>query len=312
MQVFLDILLPAGKKGFELAFFILLPIMVFMMATMRVLDAYGVLRRLAIVTAPLLLVFGIPGLGVFAIVQILMVSFAAPVSTFRIIDQDIEISDRKVAAGFAAILGMSQANATFPLAVFGLNLPVVMLTSVLGGLLAAFLTYRVFGRHLPDSVERNAEEEIKTEKRQMKLVQIIMVGAEEGFQLVLKALPLLVLAVFLVNLLKAIGAITFLGQVFGPVLALVGVSPSAVLSIVTKYIAGGTAMMGATIPLIQEGSMTAVELNKIAGFTINTFDPVGLAVLASAGPRIARIAVVAVKGAIIGILFRGILHLIIF
>ncbi len=312
MQVFLDILLPAGKKGFELAFFILMPIMVFMMATMRVLDAFGVLRRIAIVAAPALVLFGIPGLGVFAIVQILTVSFAAPVSTFRIMDQDIEISDRKVAAGFAAILGMSQANATFPLAVFGLNLPVVMLTSVLGGLLAAFLTYRYFGRHLPDSVEKSAEEEIKTEKRQQKLVQIIMVGAEEGFQLVLKALPLLVLAVFMVNVLKAIGAIDFLGQVFGPVLALVGVSPSAVLSIVTKYIAGGTAMMGATIPMIQDKAMTALELNKIAGFTINTFDPVGLAVLASAGPRIARIAVVAVKGAIIGILFRGILHLIIF
>ena len=92
MQVFLDILLPAGKKGFEIAFFILMPIMVFMMATMRVLDAFGVLRRIAIVAAPALVLFGIPGLGVFAIVQILTVSFAAPVSTFRIMDQDIELS----------------------------------------------------------------------------------------------------------------------------------------------------------------------------------------------------------------------------
>jgi hypothetical protein len=42
-------------------------------------------------------------------------------------------------------------------------------------------------------------------------------------------------------------------------------------------------MMGATIPLIQEKAMTAVELNKIAGFTINPLDAVGVAVLVSSG-----------------------------
>ena len=104
MQEFLKILLASGQKGFELAFFILMPIMVFMMAVMRVLEQTGVLRRVAILAAPVLLVFGIPGLGVFAILQILFVSFAAPVSTFRIMDQDAAISDRKLAAGFAVAI----------------------------------------------------------------------------------------------------------------------------------------------------------------------------------------------------------------
>jgi spore maturation protein SpmA len=45
MQEFLKILLASGQKGFELAFFILMPIMVLMMAIMRVLDQKGVLRR---------------------------------------------------------------------------------------------------------------------------------------------------------------------------------------------------------------------------------------------------------------------------
>ena len=48
MQAFLDILLVSGKKGFELAFFVLMPIMVFMMAMMRVLDQKGVLRLVAV------------------------------------------------------------------------------------------------------------------------------------------------------------------------------------------------------------------------------------------------------------------------
>ncbi len=312
MESFLEILFASGKKGFELAFYILMPIMVFMMAAMRVLDHVGLLRRVAIVVAPALLLFGIPGLGVFAIVQILFVSFAAPVSTFRIMDQDEAISDRKIAAGFAAILCMSQANATLPLSAFGLNLAVTMATSLAGGLVAALLTYRVFARHLADSTDRPAEDEIRPDTEKRNIVQLIMIGGEEGFQLVLKAVPLLVLAVLLVNVLKAVGAIDQLQILVGPLLAVFGVSASAVLSIITKYIAGGTAMMGATITMMQDHTMSASDLNKIAGFTINTLDPVGLAVLVSAGKRFAAFAVPAVKGALVGILLRGILHLLIF
>ena len=184
--------------------------MVFMMSVMRVLDYIGLLRAVAIVVAPVLLLLGIPGLGVLPILLILFVSFAAPVSTFRIMDQDEGISDRKIASGFAAILCMSQANATLPLSAFGLNLPVIMGTSVIGGLVAAFLTYRVFARHLPDSIEKPAADEIKPEKKKQNVIQLIMTGAEEGFQLVLKAVPLLVLAVLMVNVLKAVGAIKFM------------------------------------------------------------------------------------------------------
>jgi len=312
MQEFLKILFASGQKGFELAFFILMPIMVFMMAVMRVLDQTGVLRRVAIVAAPFLLLFGIPGLGVFAIVQILFVSFAAPVSTFRIMDQDAAISDRKIAAGFAAILCMSQANATFPLSAFGLNLPVTMATSIIGGLVSALLTYRFFARHLPDGIELPAADEIHPSGNKQNLIQMILSGGEEGFQLVLKAVPVLVLAVLLVNVLKAVGAIQVMETLCGPAFALIGVSPASVLPIITKYIAGGTAMMGTTLPMLQDQSMTALDLNRIAGFTINTLDPVGLAVLVSAGRRFGAFALPAVKGALFGIFVRGILHLVIF
>ena len=312
MQTFMDILLASGKKGFELGFFFLMPIMVLMMAVMRVLGRLGVLRAVAIVAAPVLALVGVPGLGVFAMVQILGISFAAPVSTFRIMDQDPGISDRKLAAGFAAILCMSQANATFPLSAFGLNLPVIMGTSLLGSLVSAALTYRVFARHLPDSLEPPVRDEIPPETDGRSMVQLVMAGAEEGFHLVLKAVPVLVLAVLLVNVLKAAGAVHLMERLCGPALARAGVPAPAVLCIVTKYIAGGTAMMGATIPMIQDHSMSAHDLNRIAGFTINTLDPVGLAVLVTAGRRFSAFAMPAVKGALVGILVRGILHLLIF
>jgi len=308
----MEILFASGKKGFELGFFFLMPIMVLMMATMRVLGRLGVLRAVAIAAAPVLVLVGVPGLGVFAMLQILCVSFAAPVSTFRLMDQDASVSDRRIAAGFAAILCMSQANATFPLSAFGLNLPVVLATSLVGGLVSAWLTYRVFARHLPDRPEHPAAEEIRKDIGEASLVQVVLSGAEEGFQLVLKAVPVLVLAVLAVNLLKAAGAVRLLERGCGPALGHVGVSAPAVLAIVTKYIAGGTAMMGATIPMIQDHTMSALDLNRIAGFTINTLDPVGLAVLVTAGPRFSRFALPAVKGAAIGILVRGVLHLLIF
>jgi len=312
IQEFLKILFASGQKGFELAFYILMPIMVFMMAIMRVLDQKGVLRRVAIVCAPLLLVFGIPGLGVFAIVQILFVSFAAPVSTFRLIDHDYAISERKVAAAFAAVLCMSQANATLPLSAFGLNLPVVMATSLVGGLVAALATYRLFARHLPDSVEIPAEEEIKKVEPKQNVVQMILAGGEEGFALALKAVPVLVLAVLLVNGLKATGVVALLEALCGPLLALVGVAPASIVVIITKYVAGGTAMMGTALPLLQDQTLSADDLNRIAGFTINTLDPVGLAILVSAGKRFAAFALPAVYGALIGILVRGAIHLAIF
>jgi spore maturation protein SpmB len=312
LQEFLKILFASGQKGFELAFYVLMPIMIFMMSVMRVLDQTGVLRRCAIVAAPLLLLFGIPGLGVFAVLQILFVSFAAPASTFRIMDQDYAISDRKIAAGFAAILCMSQANATLPLSAFGLDLAVTMATSALGGLLSALLTYRIFARHLADGIEIPAEDEIKKNTVEQNLVQMILSGGEEGFHLVLRAVPVLVLAILLVNVLKAVGAIGFIENLCAPLFGLAGISPAAIVVIVTKYLAGGTAMMGTTIPLLQDHSLTALDLNKIAGLTINPIDPVALAVLVSSGKRFAAFVMPAIYGALFGIATRGVLHLMIF
>lgn len=111
------------------------------------------------------------------------------------------------------------------LSAFGLNLPVVMATSVLGGLVSAWLTYRIFARHLADGTELPAADEIRPAQGKQHLIQMILGGGEEGFQLALKALPVLVLAVLLVNVLKAIGAIGLLETICGPAFALVGSPP---------------------------------------------------------------------------------------
>ena len=50
----------------------------------------------------------------------------------------------------------------------------------------------------------------------------------------------------------------------------------------------------------------------MAGLVINPLDLVGVAVLISAGPRVASVARPAILGAIIGILVRTVLHFVIF
>jgi hypothetical protein len=71
-------------------------------------------------------------------------------------------------------------------------------------------------------------------------------------------------------------------------------------------------MMGVTLNLLKEGTITPLELNRMAGFLTNPCDLVGVAVLASAGARSASVVRPAVAGAAVGIVFRGILHLLIY
>ncbi|WP_315982871.1 hypothetical protein [Aliamphritea spongicola] len=77
------------------------------------------------------------------------------------------------------------------------------------------------------------------------------------------------------------------------------------LPIVTKFIAGGTAMMGVTLDLLDQGLLTVTDLNRIAGFAINPFDVVGVAIIISAGARVRQVAKAAIMGATVGVLVRG-------
>ncbi|MCC5911138.1 MAG: nucleoside recognition family protein [Clostridiaceae bacterium] len=313
MQTVVELITRSGETAVNLALYILLPVMVVMMAFMRVLENKGILAAIAIKLSPILIVFGLPGLGVFAMMQILLVSFAAPISTLKIMEHDETISNRKIAATLGAVFVMSQANATFPLAVVGLNLPIIILTSILGALLSGYLAYIFYGNDPKDNeLEEgmNLKGEVKEEKE--KFIPLLFKGGGEGLEIVKKAVAPLILSILMVNILREVGAIDFVETLLAPILTRVGIPGVAVLPMATKYLAGGTAMMAITLDLVTEGSMTALELNRIAGFTINTFDPVGIALLVSAGSRVASVTKPAMKAAVIGILFRGIIHLIIF
>lgn len=306
MPSLLNVLLDAGRSAVELSLFVILPIMVVMMAVMRLLDGIGVLGFVARVLTPLMRPFGVPGIGVFAALQVLLVSYVAPRSTLEIMEE--RESTRGLAATLAMILAMSQANAVFPLVAVGLSLGLVIFTSLVGGLAAAAATYYLFFRsrnEVPDPPEGEPKGERSTGP-----VALLLEGGQEGVRLSLQAIPTLVFGLFLLGVVAALGVIPLLERGLSPVLEIVGLPGVAVLPVATKYIAGGTAMMGVVVDLIESGALTAADLDRLAGLMINPLDFVGVLVLCPAGTRSAQVKWAAIQGALVGILLRGVIHLV--
>lgn len=314
MEEIVSVMLSAGKTAVDMALYTLLPIMVIMMAIMRLLDSWGVLAKLAALSQPIVKPFGITGLGVFAAIQMLFIGFAAPIATLLMMESR-GVSARHIAATLAFFLPMSQANASFPMVVEGLDVGMSLITSVIGGLVAAMLTYYLLANrpewdHESSSAQLDRLPDENEEKRSP--MTIMAEGGAEGLKIVWNAIPMLVLALFFVNVLKAVGAIPYISAVLAPIFALVGLSEAAVLPVVTKFIAGGTAFMGIALEQLQAGALTSVELNRLAGFALNPLDLAGIALYSAVGKKTAMVMRVAVIGGIIGMIVRGAIHFVLY
>ncbi|WP_227817011.1 nucleoside recognition domain-containing protein [Nitrogeniibacter aestuarii] len=312
MVEFLDIVLHAGRSGVELALFILLPVMVVMLALMRLLEAKGVLDKLVILLAPLLRPLGLTGLGVFAAMQISFVSFAAPVATLAMMEQR-GASDRHIAATLAMVMAMAQANVVLPMSTMGLSLGTTMLFSLIGGLVAATASYHVFGRHLSNR-EGNVDETLKhpVADDAKGVLDVINRAGAEAFKITIGAIPMLVLALVTVAALRNSGAITALTALIAPLLTPLGIDTAMVLPTLTKYLGGGTAMMGVMGEMLRDGSASVATLNASIGFLLHPLDIPGIAVLISAGKRVASVWKVALMAACVGVAVRTLAHVMLF
>jgi Uncharacterized membrane protein len=309
MNVITDVILPAGRSAVELVLFLLLPVMVVMLTPMRLLEAWGVLDRLVAWLAPLLRPFGLTGLGVFAALQISFVSFAGPLATLSMMDQRGS-SDRHLAATFAMVLAMAQANAVFPMMAMGLRAGPVLLLSVAGGLVAAAITYHVFGRGL------SADEQVVDESLQHPVAEsakgvldVINRAGAEAFRIAIGSIPLLVLSLVAVTAARQAGVVDVLTTALAPLLAAVHIDAGLILPAFTKVFAGGTAMMGVVDEQLRQGHLDVQQVNAAAGFLINPLDLPGVPLLMAAGPRVARVWKPAAAGAVVGILLRTAGHI---
>ncbi len=311
MDQIISVILESGKTALDMALYILLPIMVIMLAFMKLLEVKGFLALVSNALAPISRIFGIPGIGIFAMIKILFVSFAGPMASLSIMGRS-HISNRYIASTLAMVFCMSQANVTFPLAAKGLDIITVLMTSLVGGCIAAAVTYYLLTRNMNDDVDEIIEVTASVNSKKQSIISILNEGGQEGVKIVIGMIPMLILAIFLVNVLKQIGAIEWISLVLAPLLSLVGLPESLVLPIVTKFIAGGTAFMGVTIDLMNQGLINAQDLNRMAGFVTNPLDVLGVAIYAGIGKRVHDMIRYAIYGALTGILIRGVIHLIIF
>ena len=308
MDILIDIILKAGRSAVELSLFVLLPVMVVMLSLMRLLEARGALDWLVARVSPLLRPFGLTGLGVFAALQINFVSFAAPMATLTMMEQR-GTSDRHLAATLAMVFAMAQANAAFPMLTMGLQFGPLLAFSLLGGLAAAAATYYVFGRHL-SAAEASLDETLHHPLAESAkgVLDVINRAGAEAFKIAVGAIPMLVLSLVAVTALKKFGAIDALTALIAPLLLAVGIDPILILPTLTKYLAGGTAMMAVMDDMRSAGQVSVELLNASAGFLISPFDLPGVAVLISAGRRVAAVWKPAAIGACVGILLRTLGH----
>jgi spore maturation protein SpmB len=308
MDLLIDIILRAGRSAVELALFVLLPIMVVMLSFMRLLEARGALDWLVARLAPVLKPFGLTGLGVFAALQINFVSFAAPVATLAMMESR-GASDRHLAATLAMVMAMAQANASLPMVSMGLQLGPLLGFSLLGGLVAATATYHGFGRRL-NNEEHQVDETLHhpVAESAKGVLDVINRAGAEAFKIAVGAIPMLVLALVAVAALRGSGAMDLIVGLLAPPIRLFDLDPAYILPTLTKYIAGGTAMMGVMDEMLRAGSTSVAALNRAAGFLLHPFDVAGVAVLISAGRRVATVWRPAALGAMAGIAVRSAGH----
>lgn len=308
MEIVIDIILKAGRSAVELSLFILLPVMVVMLSLMRLLEARGVLDWLVAKLAPVLKPLGLTGLGVFAALQINFVSFAAPMATLTMMEQR-GTSDRHIAATLAMVFAMAQANAAFPMMTMGLHFGTTLAFSLIGGLVAGAATFYLFGRAL-SAEEAKLDETLHhpVAESAKGVLDVINRAGAEAFKIAVGAIPMLVLSLVAVTALKRFGFIDLLTAWLTPLLTLAAIDPAIVLPTLTKYLAGGTAMLGVMDEMRRTGQASAEFLNASAGWLISPFDIPGVAVLISAGRRVAAVWKPAALGACVGIAVRTIGH----
>ncbi len=309
MNILSDVILPAGRAGIDLALYILLPVTIVMLSAMRLVENWGWLDRLVDMVAPLLRPFGLSGLAVFAALQISCVGFAAPIATLAMMEQR-GASDRHLAAAFAMVLAMAQANAGLPMAAFGLHLGRTWLFSLAGGLVAAAAATYVSGRRL--STEDHVTDQHPHHQHRSGpkgILEVINGAGAEAFRISIGALPMLVLAMVAVTALRQYGAIAALSRLLAPGLSGLGIDPVLLLPVVTKYLAGGTAMLAVMQTMVHHGLISVPLMNASIGFLLHPLDLPGVAILASAGKRVSGVWKPAVAGAFAGIALRTVLHI---
>ena len=304
----IGIIMSAGRASVDVALYTLIPVMVVMLIIMKYLEQKGVLDFIVRLTTPLLGPFGVTGLGIFALIQLNFVSFAAPLAALAMMEKR-GTSDRHLAASLAMLFAMGQGNVFYPLIPYGLQWGQAVIISVAGGLTAAAFTYHLSARKLPAFAIDTGENERSDGNSSGGLISVINGAGADAIRMALGSVPMLILSLTMVGLLKEEGAIQGLTTLLSPILASFNISDVFIMPALTKFLAGGTAYYGVMTDIIHKGLMSPQQINASAGFMIQTLDLPGIGIFLGIASRFVRLFRYALPGAIVGILIRTVLHI---
>jgi spore maturation protein SpmB len=303
----IEIVIASGKSSVDIALYTLLPVMVVMLCLMKVLEAMGVMAIIVKMLTPVLKPFGLTGMSTFAMVQMNLISFAAPLATLAIM-LSRGVSDRHLAATLAMLLAMGQGNILYPMIPLGLNWPVAIVFSIAGGLSAASFTWYFSGKKLSSITCGETQDELTSSPSKKGIINIINDAGAEAIRLSVNAVPMLTLSITIVGILTQIGAVAGFERLVTPILHVINVSQIYVVPSIAKYLGGGTAYLVVASDLVHSSNITAGEINKSVGFLIHTFDLPGIGIFLGMCTRIIAVFKYALPGILVGILMRTILH----
>ncbi|WP_417553591.1 nucleoside recognition domain-containing protein [Marinomonas fungiae] len=303
-------MMSAGRLALDLSLYVILPITVVMGGLMKVLENKGVLGVISNLLTPVTKLFGATGLSIIGLAKMLFVSSVAPLTTLKKLDLQ-ELDRRKLASSLALMLSLTQANVSFPLIAYGLDIGFVLISSLVGGVIASAVTYYLLTRNLSsDTVsDLTGNDSHGSTSASKDFFQSLNEGGMEGMKIAINTIPMLVITLFLLTVLKQIHVIEWLTGLLAPFFALIGLTDAAALPILTKYIAGGTAYLGVMVDQIEQGAINATDINIIAGIASNPVDLVGVALFSAIGPRISQVFRYALVGACFGLMVRAMLHI---
>lgn len=303
MTILINAVLDAGRSAVDIAIFTFLPLMIVTFSLMRYLEGISALRWIAGKANPLFRLFGLDGFGALAIIQLSLVSSAAPVSALSLMAHK-RTSERFIAAAFAAVLAAAPANASFPLASLGVDPGLIVVNGICGALVASTLACWMVGRR---SVSGNicschrADDHVAV---RLDLLTAINRGGADAIRVIPAILPVLVISLAMVRLIQGTGALsafTFLAQ---PVLQLFGVSQQNVLFFLTKCLAGSSAAVALLLDLHKEVSLAPEKIIDGSALLLNPLDLPGLSILIASVPALRPVAGIAVVSALAGIVVR--------
>ncbi|MBX4956221.1 hypothetical protein [Rhizobium lentis] len=302
MTILINAVLDAGRSAVDIAVFTFLPLMIVTFSLMRYLEGISTLRRIAGKANPLFRLFGLDGFGALAIIQLSLVSSAAPVSALSLMAHK-RTSERFIAAAFAAVLAAAPANASFPLASLGVDPGLIVVNGICGALVASTLACWMVGRRSVSGICscHRADDHVAV---RLDLLTAINRGGADAIRVISAILPVLVISLAMVRLIQGTGALSAFTSVAQPVLQLFGVSQQNVLFFLTKCLAGSSAAVALLLDLHKELSLAPEKIIDGSALLLNPLDLPGLSILIASVPALRPVAGIAVVSALVGIVVR--------